>query len=193
MSEFSGRAESELNGVEMTPSEEFAGVPDDMQRTWVPHRMTYINAGSEREKPNADCALCEVPKKTDEEGLIVYRGRHSYVVMNLYPYNSGHLLVCPYRHVALYDELTDEELIEIGKLTQQAMGVLRRSTNAAGFNIGMNQGAVAGAGIAAHFHQHIVPRWFGDANFMPIIGKTKPIPQLIGDLRDVLAGNWDKE
>ncbi|KAB1644048.1 HIT family protein [Gulosibacter chungangensis] len=191
MTGFLGFPEGELDGVEVTPAEEFAGVPDEIQRTWVPHRMTYINDGGERAKPEAACAFCEVPKKTDEDGLVVYRGELAYVVMNLYPYNSGHLLVCPYRHVAMYDELTDEELFEIGKLTQHAMGVLRRSTNAGGFNIGMNQGSVAGAGIAEHFHQHIVPRWFGDANFMPIIGKTKPVPQLLGDLRALLAKNWD--
>lgn len=190
MTGFLGFPAGELDGVEVTPAEEFAGVPDELQRTWVPHRMAYINDGGDRAKPESTCAFCEVPKKTDEDGLVVYRGHLAYVVMNLYPYNSGHVLICPYRHVAMYDELTDDELFEIGKLTQQAMRVLGRSTNAAGFNIGMNQGAVAGAGIAQHFHQHIVPRWFGDANFMPIIGKTKPVPQLLGDLRTLLAANW---
>nr|WP_245575413.1 HIT domain-containing protein [Gulosibacter molinativorax] len=178
--------------MEFAPAEEFAGVPDEVQRTWVPHRMTYIHDGEERQKPGSSCAFCEVPKKSDEDGLIIHRGEHAYVVMNLYPYNSGHLLVCPYRHVAQYDELTNEELFEIGKLTQRAMGVLRRATSAAGFNIGMNQGSVAGAGIAEHFHEHIVPRWFGDSNFMPIIAKTKPMPQLLGDLRKLIADSWDE-
>ncbi|MGO1544855.1 MAG: HIT family protein [Gulosibacter sp.] len=191
MAGFLGFPAGEFDAGSVTPAEEFAGVPDELQRTWVPHRMTYINDGGERDKADAACAFCEVPKKSDEDGLVVFRGELAYVVMNLYPYNSGHLLVCPYRHVPMYDGLNDGELFEIGKLTQHAMGVLRRSTNAAGFNIGMNQGSVAGAGIAGHFHQHIVPRWFGDSNFMPIIGKTKPIPQLLGDLRVLLAKNWE--
>ncbi|WP_201517247.1 HIT family protein [Gulosibacter hominis] len=161
-----------------------------MQRTWVPHRMTYVTSGDERREPDAECPFCAVPKKTDAEGLIVARGEFAYVVMNLYPYNSGHLLVCPYRHIPTYDLANDEEVLEIAHLTQRAMRVLERVSNTAGCNIGMNQGEVAGAGVAGHLHQHIVPRWFGDSNFLPIIGKTKPVPQLLGDLRQLLADAW---
>ena len=126
----------------------------------------------------------------DEQSLIVARGRHAYVLLNLFPYNSGHLLVCPYRHVATYDEATPEEVAEIGELTQVAMRVVKQVSHCDGFNLGMNQGAVAGAGISAHLHQHVVPRWAGDQNFMPIIGRTKTLPELLGDTRRLLAGAW---
>ena len=118
------------------------------------------------------------------------RGEPAYAVLNLYPYTPGHLMVCPYRHVADYTDSTDEEAAEIAALTQQAMRWSARSRGAHGFNIGMNQGAVAGAGIAAHLHQHVVPRWAGDQNFMPIIGQTKTLPQLLQDTRAVLADAW---
>jgi ATP adenylyltransferase len=112
--------------------------------------------------------------------------------MNLYPYNAGHLLICTNRHVAELPELTDSERNEVSALTSKAMKVLRQVSNAAGFNIGMNQGSVSGAGIAGHLHQHVVPRWAGDANFMPIIGKTKVLPKLLQDSRDQLAAGWNQ-
>lgn len=145
---FLGFPEGELDGVELRSAGEFAGVPDAMQRTWVPHRMTYVTSGDERREPDAECPFCAVPKKTDAEGLIVARGEFAYVVMNLYPYNSGHLLVCPYRHIPTYDLANDDEVLEIAHLTQRAMRVLERVSNTAGCNIGMNQGEVAGAGVA---------------------------------------------
>ena len=110
--------------------------------------------------------------------------------MNLYPYNAGHLLVCTYRHVAELPELTESERNEVQALTAQGMKVLRKVSNAVGFNIGIYQGDVSGAGIAEHFHQHIVPRWSGDSNFMPIIGKTKVMPQLLQLTRDELSSAW---
>lgn len=186
-----GFPEGELDGVALVPAGEFVGVPDELQRTWVPHRMTYITDG-DRKKPSSACPFCEVPGRDDADALIVHRGELAYVVMNLYPYNSGHLLVCPYRHIAMYDEATDAEVLEIGRLTQQAMAALETVSNCAGYNIGMNQGEVAGAGVAAHLHQHIVPRWAGDSNFLPIIGRTKPVPQLLGDLRALLAEHWPR-
>ncbi|WP_235037970.1 HIT domain-containing protein [Microbacterium sp. 18062] len=172
----------------LTAASEFAGVPDEFQRLWTPHRMAYIQAGPE---PLADdCPFCAAPGKRDEDGLIVHRGTHAYVLLNLFPYNSGHLLVCPYRHIASYDDATVHEVAEIGALTQTAMRVLRSVSRCDGFNIGMNQGAVAGAGVAAHLHQHIVPRWATDANFFPIIAKTKALPQLLGEVREAVAGAW---
>jgi ATP adenylyltransferase len=111
--------------------------------------------------------------------------------MNLYPYNAGHLLICSYRHVADLTDLEEIERNEIFALTSQAMRVIRKVTGASGFNLGMNQGAVSGAGVAAHIHQHVVPRWAGDANFMPIIGKTRVLPQLLQQTRDDLAAAWD--
>jgi ATP adenylyltransferase len=116
-----------------------------------------------------------------------------YAVLNLYPYNPGHLMVVPYRHVADYTDLTADETVELAQYTQRAMRVIRSCSGAHGFNLGMNQGAVAGAGIAAHLHQHVVPRWGGDTNFMPVIGRTKVLPQLLGDTRQLLADCWEKE
>lgn len=157
-------------------------------RLWAPHRFEYIKAGAQ---PHIDsCPFCAVPNQPDDEGLVVRRGQTSYVVMNLYPYNSGHLLVCPYRHFALYSDATTEEVAEIGRLTQQAMQVITAVSGAHGFNIGMNQGAAAGAGIAAHLHQHVVPRWNGDTNFMPAIGHTKVMPQLLSETRQLFADAW---
>jgi ATP adenylyltransferase len=110
--------------------------------------------------------------------------------MNLYPYNPGHLLICAYRHVADLTELTQEEREEIFALTSHAMTTIRKVSQPEGFNLGMNQGAISGAGVAAHIHQHVVPRWSGDANFMPIIGKTKVLPQLLTITRNELAAAW---
>jgi len=172
-----------------------AAVPDAFQRLWNPHRMAYIDAGREGEGRGHkdDCPFCEAPRKSDEDALIVARGEHAYVLLNLYPYNNGHLLVCPYRHVPLYDEATPDETREIGELTQTAMRVLRAVSHCDGFNIGMNQGEVAGAGVAAHLHQHIVPRWRSDANFFPIIARTKSMSQLLGETRRLVAEGWPRE
>jgi ATP adenylyltransferase len=169
-----------------------AGIPDSWSRLWAPHRMSYLS-GENRPLPgnNIECPFCRVPKLEDREGLIVYRGIKAYVVMNLYPYNAGHLLICSYRHVADLTELEDDERDEIFALTAHSMKVLRKVSNAKGFNLGMNQGALSGAGVADHIHQHVVPRWSGDANFMPIIGQTKVLPQLLEQTRDDLASNWN--
>jgi ATP adenylyltransferase len=126
----------------------------------------------------------------DEAGLVVHRDQLAYAVLNLYPYSPGHLMVCPYRHVADYTEISDEEVVAIAHLTRTAMRVIRSVSGAGGFNLGMNQGAIAGAGIAAHLHQHVVPRWPGDQNFMPIIGRTKTLPELLSDTRELLAKAW---
>ncbi|GAA3311154.1 hypothetical protein GCM10020219_018230 [Nonomuraea dietziae] len=127
---------------------------------------------------------------SDEEGLIVARGSAVFAVLNLYPYNSGHLMVCPYRHVSDYDELDDAEMAELGDFTRRALRSLRKASGAQGFNVGMNLGHVAGAGIAAHLHQHVVPRWGGDTNFMPVVAHTKVLPQLLRDTRTMLADAW---
>jgi len=167
-----------------------AGVPDEFQRLWTPHRMAYIQAGPD--PLVEECPFCAAPEKSDADGLIVARGRTAFVLLNLFPYNSGHLLVCPYRHIATYDLATAEEVAEIGALTQTAMRVLREVSRCDGFNLGMNQGAVAGAGVAGHLHQHVVPRWATDANFFPIIAKTKALPQLLGDVREAVATAWPR-
>jgi len=172
-------------------SADFTGVPDVFGRLWTPHRMVYIQG----DKPSHagagdDCPFCRVPAGNDEHGLIVARGDLVYAVLNLYPYNSGHLMVVPYRHVADYVELNTAEIAEFADFTQRALDTLARVMAPHGFNIGMNQGAVAGAGIAAHLHQHVVPRWGGDTNFMPVIARTRVLPQLLADARQALARAW---
>ncbi|BFU43721.1 HIT domain-containing protein [Krasilnikovia sp. MM14-A1004] len=167
--------------------------PDGLERLWTPHRMTYIS-GEDRpeggyEQPSG-CPFCLAPGRPEPEGLVVARGETVFAVLNLYPYNPGHLMVCPYRHVADYTELDAAETVELAEFTQRAMRVIRSASRPHGFNLGMNQGAVAGAGIAAHLHQHVVPRWGGDANFMPVIGRTKVLPQLLADTREMLAKVW---
>lgn len=163
---------------------------DAWERLWTPHRMAYIAGENRPDAGTGDqaCPFCVAPE--EDSPLIVTRGETAFVIMNLYPYNSGHLLICPYRHVADYTELTDQEVAEIGSLTQRSMRALRASATPHGFNIGMNQGSVAGAGIAAHLHQHVVPRWGGDTNFMPVVGQTKTMPMLLEQARDLIAEHW---
>ncbi|WP_051259452.1 HIT family protein [Schaalia suimastitidis] len=168
-----------------------AGSPDGFARLWTPHRMAYIQGDKKPVDTSAGhCPFCVAPTRSDSDGLIVYRGQTCFVLMNLFPYNAGHLLVCPYRHVSDYTDLEANERIELGDLTATAMRVLREVSAPQGFNLGMNQGDVAGAGIAAHLHQHVVPRWLGDANFLPIIAQTKALPELLEDARARLARAW---
>ncbi|HET9871880.1 MAG TPA: HIT domain-containing protein [Propionibacteriaceae bacterium] len=181
----------EPNGYVEPPGQRPA-VPDPFQRLWTPHRMVYINGENKPPTSASDvCPFCTTPEREDSDGLIVHRGTLAYAVLNLYPYSPGHLLVCPYRHVADYTDLSDAEAYEIVALTQQAMRVVRTASAPHGFNLGLNQGAVAGAGIAAHLHQHVVPRWAGDANFLPVIGQTKALPQLLGDTWQTIKSAWD--
>ncbi|GAA3096046.1 HIT family protein [Nonomuraea salmonea] len=167
--------------------------PDNFERLWTPHRMAYIKGENKPTGtgPGDGCPFDAIPKMTDEEGLIVKRGQVVYAVLNLYPYNSGHLMVVPYRHVSDYDELDAAEVAELGDFTQRSLRALRKASGAQGFNVGMNLGHVAGAGIAAHLHQHVVPRWGGDTNFMPVVAQTKVLPQLLRDTRQLLADAWD--
>ncbi|HEY9484937.1 MAG TPA: HIT domain-containing protein [Micromonosporaceae bacterium] len=152
--------------------------------------MAYINGAtiSADTTPGA----CPFDLRPDGAGndLVVAWGEQVFAVLNLYPYNPGHLMVVPYRHVADYTDLDGAETAELSAFTQTAMRVIRATSRAHGFNIGMNQGSVAGAGIAAHLHQHVVPRWGGDTNFMPVLGRTKVLPQLLADTRDLLAKAW---
>jgi ATP adenylyltransferase len=169
------------------------GVPDALQRLWTPHRMAYIRRDSEPDERESDgCPFCRMAADPEHDAdlLIIARGETVFAVLNLYPYNPGHLMALPYRHVADYTDLTDAEAHELAAFTQRAMRVIRSVSAPHGFNIGMNQGAVAGAGIAAHLHQHVVPRWGGDANFMPVIGHTKVLPELLSQTRQQLADAW---
>jgi ATP adenylyltransferase len=182
--------------VEVEPEGGRPGDPDGFERLWTPHRMVYIGGQDKpRTSAAADCPFCTLGQRRaqqDRQSLIVHRDELAYVVLNLYPYSPGHLLVCPYRHVADYTELTDGETEAVARLTQQCMRVVRAASAPDGFNLGLNQGAVAGAGIAAHLHQHVVPRWAGDANFLPVIGQTKALPQLLDQTWAVVTEAWQR-
>lgn len=168
------------------------GAPDALQRLWTPHRMAYIKrkGTSGSEAGQGECPFCRIIPMDDAEGLVIARGTGVYAVLNLYPYNPGHMMVVPYRHVADYPELTIQETTELATFTQLAMLAARRAAAPHGFNIGINQGSIAGAGIAAHLHQHVVPRWGGDANFMPVVGGTKVLPQLLAETHTMLVEAW---
>ena len=168
---------------------ELPGAPDQFQRLWTPHRTAYVSGG-QKDYTEKTCPFCTAPSRSDEESLIVHRGEHAFVILNLYPYNPGHLLICPYRHIPFYDDATEAETIEIAQLTQLAMKVLREVSHNDGFNIGMNQGKVGGAGIADHLHQHILPRWSGDTNFLPIIAHTKTMSRTLDDMRVAIAEGY---
>ncbi|WP_098465257.1 HIT family protein [Isoptericola jiangsuensis] len=175
----------------MVPADRFGPPQDDLQRLWTPHRLVYIGGQDKPADPTPEsCPFCRIPAGDDEDGLVVARGADCYAVLNLYPYNSAHLMVLPYRHVSDYTDLTDAETHELAAMTQRAMRVVRAVYAPAGFNLGMNQGEVAGAGIAAHLHQHVVPRWPGDSNFLPVVARTKSLPELLADTRERLAAAW---
>ena len=190
------KSRSESGGGEPKRRDDVMDIPDDiapdgLQRLWMPHRMAYIKgSGKPADGTQPECPFCQIPKLSDEDGLIVARGTQVYAVLNLFPYNSGHLMVVPYRHIADYTDLDDAETDELSDYTKRSMIALREASQAQGFNIGMNMGGVAGAGIAAHLHQHVVPRWGGDANFMPVVARTKVLPELLRDTRRVLAEAW---
>jgi ATP adenylyltransferase len=168
------------------------GEPDGLERLWTPYRMAYIRGESKPEGDSAgECPFCRIPREGDDERyLVVRRGETAYAVLNLYPYAAGHLMICPYRHIPDYTDTTEAEAAEIGAMTKAAMHTLRAVSRAEGFNLGMNQGVAGGAGIAAHLHQHVVPRWIGDQNFMPVIGHTKALPELLRNTRALLADAW---
>jgi ATP adenylyltransferase len=176
--------------LEPESGNDLQGPGDVFQRLWTPHRLVYIQEGTQ--PADDQCPFCLALGLTDEQALIVHRGETCFVLLNLYPYNSGHLLVVPYRHIPNYTDANEAEVAEYGALTQKAMRVLSAVGGAHGFNIGMNQGAVAGAGIAGHLHQHVVPRWRNDSNFFPIIAQTKALPKLLGDVRDEIAAAWSQ-
>ncbi|HDR03983.1 MAG TPA: HIT domain-containing protein [Candidatus Marinimicrobia bacterium] len=161
-----------------------------MDTMWAPWRMEYIL----RDRSNtSECIFCEKYQQTDDQSnLVLYRGKLSYVLMNLYPYNNGHLLIAPYRHISDYTDLNDRERSEIAHLTSLSLSVLKKTVNPHGFNLGMNLGIIGGAGIADHLHQHIVPRWTGDSNFMPIIGHTKVIVQSLEETWACLRDQFTK-
>jgi ATP adenylyltransferase len=159
-----------------------------MEQIWAPWRMEYIRM----EKPKG-CFLCDEPNEhNDECNYILYRGEWNFVMMNNYPYNPGHLLVAPYRHIAHLDKLPKRELYEHTDLVTKSIKVLKNTFNPTGFNVGMNIGHVAGAGQADHIHTHIVPRWQGDTNFMPVIGGLRVIPEAVADTYQQLKSGFSE-
>lgn len=154
------------------------------ERLWAPWRYTYIKAARAGE---AECIFVDLPAQTDDrKNLILHRGEGAFVMLNAYPYTNGHLMVAPYRHTTDFDELSDGEHLEIQRLLAAAIGWLKGAYRPDGFNIGVNLGRVAGAGIEDHLHWHIVPRWSGDTNFMPVIGEVRVLPQSLEESYDLL-------
>ena len=148
-----------------------------MEQIWAPWRIEYI----QMEKPKG-CIFCNKPKQNnDEPNYILYRGENNFVILNAYPYNPGHLMIAPYRHIASLEELTDEELKEHFEIARWSTKILREVFNPGGFNLGINLGKVAGAGIDDHFHTHIVPRWQGDTNFTPVIANVRVLPEALSE------------
>ncbi len=168
-----------------------AGEPDRLQRLWTPHRMSYIVGAPKPGGPKGKAEpFTDIPGLPDEEGLVVARGDLVYAVLNLYPYNPGHLMVVPYRRVSELEDLTEAESAELMAFTQQAIRVIKSVSRPDGFNVGLNLGKSAGGSLAEHLHMHVVPRWSGDANFITVVGETKVIPQLLRDTRALLADAW---
>jgi len=159
-----------------------------MKPLWAPWRMEYVKAPKEDENIFND----KVNSKNDRDNLILYRGDFSFIIMNLYPYNNGHILILPYKKISNMEDLNDNELLEIMKLAQEAMLIFKRKMNAEGFNFGLNMGRAAGAGIEEHLHYHLVPRWSGDNNFMPTIGNTKVIVQGLLETYDLIFPEFKK-
>jgi ATP adenylyltransferase len=161
-------------------------------RLWAPWRMQYV-AASKEPADGSGCIFCDKPAEDDDAAnLIVHRSRHAYVILNGYPYNNGHVMVVPYKHVAEYHALDAEARDEVGELTALSLEVLGACYNPGGFNVGINQGAAAGAGIAAHLHQHIVPRWPGDTNFMPVIADTRVLPEGLAESYKKIRAAFDE-
>jgi ATP adenylyltransferase len=153
---------------------------------WAPWRLEYIKGADEQ----TGCVFCLAPRGEDEEMLVVHRGLHAYVILNRFPYSSGHLLVAPYRHVGDFAQLADEEALEIHRLAAQGLAALAEMFGPQGYNLGWNLGRVAGAGVVDHVHLHAVPRWAGDTNFMPVLADVKVLPEHLLETRRKLSSVW---
>jgi ATP adenylyltransferase len=174
------------------------GERDHLQRLWTPYRMTYLAEGpKKRDQSNSSANSSEpftdIPQMPDEDGLVVARGELVYAVLNLYPYNPGHLMVVPYRRVSELEDLSVPESTELMAFIQKSIRVIKNVSRPHGFNVGLNLGTSAGGSLAEHLHVHVVPRWGGDANFITIVGGSKVIPQLLRDTRQLLAAEWAKQ
>lgn len=157
-----------------------------MERLWAPWRLEYIQGADEQE----GCIFCRARDGADDESLVVRRGERAFVVLNRYPYASGHLMVAPNRHESEFGELDAEEAVEIHRLAASGLGALAETMRPQGFNLGWNLGRIAGAGVVDHVHLHVVPRWAGDTNFMPVLADVKVLPEALQDTRRKLADAW---
>ncbi len=154
---------------------------------WSPWRYEYIKELSKER----ECLFCKLPRMSDDEAFIVYRGEYSYIVLNTYPYNSGHVMIAPYRHIGLIEELNDREIDEMMKFVKKIVVVMKKAFNPDGFNIGINIGKAAGAGVEDHIHIHVVPRWTGDSNFLPVASSYKSLPIALTETYKLLKKVWN--
>jgi len=159
-----------------------------LKRLWAPWRLEYIQSADELE----GCVFCRAAETSDDEGLVVHRGKHGFALLNKYPYAAGHLMVAPYRHESEFGELSADEVVEVHRLAAAGLGALAQSMRPQGFNLGWNLGRVAGAGVLDHVHLHVVPRWAGDTNFMPVLADVKVLPETLADTRGKLASSWPR-
>ena len=157
-----------------------------MEHIWAPWRVEYIESVK-----TAGCILCEkLAEDNDIENYILFRGEKNFVILNKYPYNPGHLMIAPYRHIAKLEELSDDELFEHWKIVSRCVMILRETLNPGGFNVGINMGRTAGAGIEEHIHTHIVPRWHGDTNFVTVVADVRVLPQALADTYERLRNKF---
>jgi ATP adenylyltransferase len=156
------------------------------ERLWAPWRLEYIQQADEQE----GCVFCLAASGEDEEALVVHRGARAFVLLNKFPYSSGHLMVAPVRHVGEFGDLADEEVLEIHRLAERGMAALAETYAPQGYNLGWNLGRIAGAGVLDHVHLHVVPRWAGDTNFMPVLADVKVLPEHLQATRSKLAAAW---
>ena len=158
-----------------------------MKQLWAPWRLEYIKSADEE----LGCVFCLAAEGDDEERLVVHRERHAIALLNKYPYSSGHFMVAPIRHVGEYGDLTDEEALELHRLASDGMDALAQLDAPQGYNVGWNLGRSAGAGVVDHVHMHVVPRWGGDTNFMPVLADTRVMPQSLEDSYATLKGTFE--
>jgi ATP adenylyltransferase len=155
---------------------------------WAPWRLEYIEQADEQ----PGCIFCNAAAASDEDGLVVHRGDHAFALLNRFPYSSGHLMIAPFRHVGDFGDFEDEEALELHRLAQHGLGALAAVYEPQGYNLGWNLGRIAGAGIIDHVHLHVVPRWAGDTNFMPVLADVKVLPEHIVETRRRLASVWPR-
>jgi ATP adenylyltransferase len=156
------------------------------RQLWAPWRLEYIQQADQLES----CVFCVAADGVDEEALVVHRGTHAFVLLNRFPYASGHLMVAPYRHLGEFGALSNEEALEVHRLAEGGMAALAETYGPQGYNVGWNLGRIAGAGVVDHVHLHVVPRWAGDTNFMPVLADVKVLPEHLAATRAKLAAAW---